>query len=48
MSSIDRLSGTDQVRLGIDKGLPADEIVASWAASLKSFDAARRKHLLYR
>jgi uncharacterized protein YbbC (DUF1343 family) len=46
-NSIDRLSGTDQVRLEIDKGTPVDQILSSWQPFLKAFDAARRPHLLY-
>jgi uncharacterized protein YbbC (DUF1343 family) len=46
-NAIDRLSGTDQVRLEIDKGTPVEQILASWQPALKAFDSARRPHLLY-
>ena len=46
-SSIDRLSGSDEVRLAIDRGTPVDQIIASWQDSLKKFEAARKQFFLY-
>ena len=46
-SSIDRLSGSDELRLSLDKGLSVDRILASWDADLKKFDGMRKKHFLY-
>jgi uncharacterized protein YbbC (DUF1343 family) len=46
-NSIDRLSGTDHIRLEIDKGTHVDQILASWQSALKAFGTARRPHLLY-
>jgi len=45
--SIDRLSGSDQLRLAIDRGDTPETIVGSWSASLREFDMVRRKYLLY-
>lgn len=46
-SSIDRLSGTPALRLAIDAGTPADEIVAGWAKEVEVFGKTRTKYLLY-
>jgi uncharacterized protein YbbC (DUF1343 family) len=46
-SSIDRLSGTDRLRLAIDRGDSPETILASWEAALEEYDAVRRKYLLY-
>jgi uncharacterized protein YbbC (DUF1343 family) len=46
-NSIDRLSGSDDVRKMIDQNTPVDEILASWAPELKKFDELRKKHFLY-
>jgi uncharacterized protein YbbC (DUF1343 family) len=46
-SSIDRLSGSDDVRKAIDQGIPVDKILASWEDGLKAFDALRSRYFLY-
>jgi beta-N-acetylhexosaminidase len=43
----DRLIGTDEVRLLLQKGKPAREIVASWQQDLEAFRRTRAKYLLY-
>jgi uncharacterized protein YbbC (DUF1343 family) len=45
--SIDRLSGSDDVRGAIDRGTPVDEILASWRSGLSEFDAMRKRYMLY-
>jgi uncharacterized protein YbbC (DUF1343 family) len=45
--SIDRLSGSDELRRAIDRGDSPDKILAGWAPALKEYDAARRKYFLY-
>lgn len=47
LKSIDRLSGSDDLRLAIDRNTPVDDILASWAPELKKFDAARKRYFLY-
>ncbi|NWG14531.1 MAG: DUF1343 domain-containing protein [Acidobacteria bacterium] len=47
-SSMDRLAGSDDVRLAIDRNTPVDQILASWEDDLRKFDAARRRYFLYR
>jgi len=46
-SSMDRLAGSDDVRLAIEKNVPVDKILASWEDGLRTFDAARRRFFLY-
>jgi len=46
-SSIDRLSGSGRLRAFIDKGVAVADILSSWEAELKAFDALRKKYLLY-
>lgn len=46
-ATIDRLTGSDDLRLGIDRGKTSNEILASWNASAGRFDAQRKKYLLY-
>jgi uncharacterized protein YbbC (DUF1343 family) len=46
-SSMDRLAGSDDVRMAIDRGQPVDRILASWEDGLRKFDAARRRFFLY-
>jgi uncharacterized protein YbbC (DUF1343 family) len=48
VAHIDRLAGTDQVRLMIDAGRTAAEITAPWAAQLARFESLRARHLIYR
>ena len=46
MMTIDRLTGTDQVRKAIDAGtLPA--LLTLWAADVKRFEQSRKPYLLY-
>jgi uncharacterized protein YbbC (DUF1343 family) len=45
---IDKLTGTDAVRLDIDAGKSADEVVAGWKDELAGFAAIRARYLLYR
>ena len=44
---IDLLAGTDTLRKGIDAGMTADQIIASWAPDLSAFMKIRAKYLLY-
>ena len=46
-ASFDRLAGTGRVRERLLAGDAVDEIIRSWAADLKTFQATRRKYLLY-
>lgn len=46
-SHFDRLAGSDQVRKALERDIPIEEIVASWQASLRAFEAERQKYLLY-
>jgi uncharacterized protein YbbC (DUF1343 family) len=45
--AIDLLTGGDAVRLGIERGLPLEEIIASWLPAERAFSERRRAHLLY-
>ncbi len=45
--SIDRLFGSDTLRLALDAGADVTEIMAGWPAALASFEVRRRPHLLY-
>lgn len=45
---IDKLTGTDAVRLAIDAGKDVDEVIAGWAQDLTAFRAMRARYLLYR
>jgi uncharacterized protein YbbC (DUF1343 family) len=45
---IDRLAGTDALRLGIDRGLTVPELVAEWAGERAAFEALRAPYLIYR
>lgn len=44
---IDKLAGTDQLRIQIEKGLSAQEIKESWQSDLDKFQIIRSKYLLY-
>jgi len=46
-SSFDRLAGTDQLRLSLDRGRSPDDIVAGWQPDLDRFRASREAHQLY-
>ena len=43
----DKLAGTDKFRKMLIEGKSAKEIRASWQEGLKSFDATRKKYLIY-
>lgn len=45
---IDKLTGSDLVRKGVDGGSTTDAIVASWQAELQRFRTQRARYLLYR
>ncbi len=45
---IDKLSGSDAVRTGVDAGKSADQIVAGWQRDVAAFRALRSHYLLYR
>jgi uncharacterized protein YbbC (DUF1343 family) len=45
---IDKLTGSDLVRKGVDGGSTTDQIVASWQGELARFRAQRSRYLLYR
>ena len=44
---IDKLTGSDQVRLAIDSGADVDEVVVGWRRELAAFSRTRKKYLLY-
>jgi uncharacterized protein YbbC (DUF1343 family) len=44
---IDKLAGTDQVRLDIDAGKDVDAVVAGWQSGLNAFRATRARYLIY-
>jgi uncharacterized protein YbbC (DUF1343 family) len=48
VAHIDRLAGTDRLRLMIDAGRTPAEITAPWDAQLAAFAPLRARHLLYR
>jgi uncharacterized protein YbbC (DUF1343 family) len=45
---VDRLAGTDALRLGIERELSATEIVAEWDEARAAFEARRAPYLIYR
>ena len=45
--AFDRLAGTDQLRIAVDSGAPADEIVNDWADARHHFEKSRARYLLY-
>jgi uncharacterized protein YbbC (DUF1343 family) len=45
---IDKLTGSDLVRTGVDRGETADQIAAAWQGELARFRAQRARYLLYR
>jgi len=44
---IDRLAGSDRLRLAIDGGATVAEVAGAWQAPLAAFDARREPYLLY-
>jgi uncharacterized protein YbbC (DUF1343 family) len=45
--AIDLLTGGAEVRLGIERGLPLEEIFATWLPAERAFEERRRPYLLY-
>jgi|SRR5688572_8500650 len=45
--AIDLLTGGDAVRKGIERGLPLEELFASWLPAERAFAERRRAHLIY-
>ena len=45
--AIDLLTGSDAVRVGIERGLPLEELFATWLPAERAFAERRRAHLLY-
>lgn len=45
---IDQLSGTDELRLQIEKGWSEEQIKATWQEGLNNFRQVRQKYLLYK
>jgi uncharacterized protein YbbC (DUF1343 family) len=45
---IDKLAGSDSVRLAVDAGEGVEAIVAGWQDELRAFGLARAKYLIYR
>ena len=43
----DKLAGTTELRTQIQNHVPEEEIRESWQADLRSYNAMRRKYLLY-
>jgi uncharacterized protein YbbC (DUF1343 family) len=43
----DRLAGTDRLRLGIEAGLPLEELTAGWDQGLAAFEQLRAPYLIY-
>lgn len=46
--SFDRLAGSDEIRLAIEAGRPAAEIVTAWQGPLEEFGRLRERFLIYR
>ena len=44
---LDRDWGTDSLRLGLEAGLGADEILAGWESSVREFENSRTRYLIY-
>jgi len=47
-AAMDRLSGTDHVRVAMDAGQDVDEILAGWDEELVAFERRRMPYLIYR
>jgi uncharacterized protein YbbC (DUF1343 family) len=45
--SFDAVAGTDQLRLALERGRSADQIVHGWASELAEFEATRHRWLIY-
>jgi uncharacterized protein YbbC (DUF1343 family) len=44
---IDKLAGSDQLRLGLDRGADVASLMRGWAEQQAAFEQRRRPHLLY-
>ena len=47
VAHFDRLSGTDALRLGIERGASVAELTAGWAEQVAAFEALRAPYLIY-
>jgi uncharacterized protein YbbC (DUF1343 family) len=47
VGSIDRLSGSDELRAAVDAG-KVDELLARWEIEAREFAAKREPYLIYR
>jgi uncharacterized protein YbbC (DUF1343 family) len=47
VGAMDRLSGTDRIRLGIEAGQEVDELMAGWDEALAAFRERRTPYLIY-
>jgi uncharacterized protein YbbC (DUF1343 family) len=47
-AGFDRLAGTDRLRLDIEAGASAEEIIAGWESALELFALLREPYLIYR
>ena len=45
---IDKLSGSDRLRLMVDAGADTDDVVGAWADELAAFERTRAPYLSYR
>jgi uncharacterized protein YbbC (DUF1343 family) len=45
---VDKLLGTSAVREALERGVPYEQIVASWDGGLREFARQREPFLLYR
>ncbi|OLF07855.1 hypothetical protein BLA60_25760 [Actinophytocola xinjiangensis] len=45
---IDKLSGSDRLRLMIDAGAGVDEVIGAWRSELAAFNSRRERYLIYR
>jgi uncharacterized protein YbbC (DUF1343 family) len=44
---LDRLAGTDELRLALESGATAGQVIAGWAADVAAFEQRRQPYLLY-
>jgi uncharacterized protein YbbC (DUF1343 family) len=44
---LDRLAGTDELRLALESGVPAADVIAAWADDIADFEERRQPYLLY-
>lgn len=48
VARFDQLAGTDELRLGIDRGADIEELMTDWAGQLDTFSELRERYLIYR